>query len=378
MKKQKLLLIDRDGTLICEPADYQIDCIDKLKFYPDAISMLARIANELDYTLVMVSNQDGLGTAAYPRESFDQVQKIILDVMDSVGIVFREILIDPSLPEENSPNRKPGTGMVAPYLNGEWDLENSFVIGDRQTDVMLAANMGCKAIFLNNDPALNPEATFVGPDTIALETTDWKTIYEFLRFGQRRSQRSRVTKETDIRLTLNLDGNGKSDIATGIGFLDHLLELFTKHSGLDLSLRVKGDLQVDEHHTVEDAAIVLGEAFAEALGEKAGIDRYGFSLPMDESAATALLDFGGRNEVIWNVTFRREKIGDMPTELFRHFFKSFGEGARCNLHLSAQGENEHHVAEAIYKAFARSVRQAIRRDIAQTGNQIPSTKGVLA
>ena len=340
--------------------------------------MLARIANELDYTLVMVSNQDGLGTAAYPRESFDQVQKIILDVMDSVGIVFREILIDPSLPEENSPNRKPGTGMVAPYLNGEWDLENSFVIGDRQTDVMLAANMGCKAIFLNNDPALNPEATFVGPDTIALETTDWKTIYEFLRFGQRRSQRSRVTKETDIHLTLNLDGNGKSDIATGIGFLDHMLELFTKHSGIDLSLRVKGDLQVDEHHTVEDAAIVLGEAFAEALGEKAGIDRYGFSLPMDESAATALLDFGGRNEVIWNVTFRREKIGDMPTELFRHFFKSFGEGARCNLHLSAQGENEHHVAEAIYKAFARSVRQAIRRDIAQTGNQIPSTKGVLA
>ena len=206
MKKQKLLLIDRDGTLICEPADYQIDSIDKLKFYPDAISMLARIANELDYTLVMVSNQDGLGTAAYPRESFDQVQKIILDVMDSVGIVFREILIDPSLPEENSPNRKPGTGMVAPYLNGEWDLENSFVIGDRQTDVMLAANMGCKAIFLNNDPALNHEATFVRPDTIAIETTDWKTIYEFLRFGQRRSQRSRVTKETDIRLTLNQIG----------------------------------------------------------------------------------------------------------------------------------------------------------------------------
>ena len=277
------------------------------------------------------------------------------------SIVFREILIDPSLPEENSPNRKPGTGMVAPYLNGEWDLENSFVIGDRQTDVMLAANMGCKAIFLNNDPALNPEATFVRPDTIALETTDWKTIYEFLRFGQRRSQRSRVTKETDIRLTLNLDGNGKSDIATGIGFLDHMLELFTKHSGIDLMLRVKGDLQVDEHHTVEDAAIVLGEAFAEALGEKAGIDRYGFSLPMDESAATVLLDFGGRNEVIWNVTFRREKIGDMPTELFRHFFKSFGEGARCNLHLSAQGENEHHVAEAIYKAFARSVRTEERR-----------------
>lgn len=381
MPQKKLLFIDRDGTLIVEPEDYQIDSLDKLKFCPNAISMLSRIATELDYTLVMVSNQDGLGTDAYPTKAFEEVQEILLKVFDSVGVKFAKIHIDKSFPADNSANRKPNIGMLTEYFSDEYDLLNSFVIGDRITDVKMAQNLGCKAIWLNADAMLGSEE--LSEDlgslsaSVALETTDWRKIYEFLRFGQRSAVRKRTTKETDIDLYLNLDGNGKSQIDTGIGFMNHMLELFTKHSGVDLSVKVKGDLEVDEHHSVEDAAIVLGEAFAEALGNKAGIERYGFYIPMDESSASVLLDFGGRTDVVWNAEFKREKIGDLPTELLKHFFKSFAEGAKCNLHVTAQGENEHHIAEAIFKGFARAVRQAIRRDISREGNQIPSTKGVI-
>lgn len=378
---KKILFIDRDGTLIEEPADYQVDSIAKLKFYPEAISMMARIAKELDYQLVMVSNQDGLGTEMYPQSAFEEVQGLVLDVFSSVDVRFDAVHIDASLPADNSPNRKPRLGMLFSYLTGEYDIEGSFVIGDRITDVKMAQNIGCKAIWLNDGSDLGGEEVEKEKidlkQTIALETRSWEKIYEFLRYGQRRATQTRTTKETDITLSINLDGNGDSTIATGIGFLDHMLDLFTKHSGIDLRLTVKGDLYVDEHHTVEDAALVLGEAFATALGRKAGIARYGFSLPMDESSATVLLDFGGRAHLDWNATFRREKIGDMPTELIKHFFKSFAEAARCNLHVTAQGENEHHIAEAMFKGLARAVKEAIRRDTSSRSNDIPSTKGVV-
>ncbi len=380
-EKRKVLFIDRDGTLILEPADYQVDRISKLQFYPDAISMMARIAKELDYMLVMVTNQDGLGTDAYPQRMFDEVQQLMLGIFNSVGVEFDAFHIDKTFPNENSPNRKPGIGMLTSYLNGEYDMEHSFVIGDRITDVEMAKNLGCQSIWINDGSNLGLEELSGRVDalkgSIALETLSWEKIYEFLRFGQRKATVKRTTSETAIDLELNLDGNGKASVETGIGFLNHMLELFTKHSGIDLKLTVNGDLHVDEHHSVEDAAIVLGEAFSKALGTKLGIDRYAFCLPMDESSATILLDFGGRTHLEWNVNFKRERIGDLPTELIQHFFKSFAEGARCNLHITAQGENEHHIAEGIFKGLAKAVKSAIRRDISRVNNEIPSTKGIL-
>lgn len=379
--KTKLLFIDRDGTLIYEPSDYQVDTIGKLKFYPEAISMLSRIANELDYQLVMVTNQDGLGTPTYPHRAFDEVQAVVLDVFTSVGATFSAVHVDPTFPSEQSPNRKPGIGMLTEYFSDKYDLASSFVIGDRITDVELAKNLGCSAIWLNDGTNLGKEELSVKTGAlkpfVALETLSWKAIYEFLRFGTRSVSLKRTTRETDISVNLNLDGTGKASISTGIGFYDHMLELFAKHSGVNLELAVKGDLYVDEHHTVEDAAIVLGEAFAKALGNKAAINRYAFELPMDESGAKVLLDFGGRAHLEWDAVFKREKIGDLPTELIKHFFKSFTDGARCNLHVAAKGENEHHIAEAMFKALARAVKTAIRRDISQSGSDIPSTKGVL-
>lgn len=380
-EKRKVLFIDRDGTLILEPADYQVDRISKLQFYPDAISMMARIAKELDYMLVMVTNQDGLGTDAYPQRTFDEVQQLMLGIFSSVGVEFDAFHIDKTFPNENSPNRKPGIGMLTSYLNGEYDMEHSFVIGDRITDVEMAKNLGCQSIWINDGSNLGLEELSGRVDalkgSIALETLSWEKIYEFLRFGQRKATVKRTTSETAIDLELNLDGNGKASVETGIGFLNHMLELFTKHSGIDLKLTVNGDLHVDEHHSVEDAAIVLGEAFSKALGTKSGIDRYAFCLPMDESSATILLDFGGRTHLEWNVNFKRERIGDLPTELIQHFFKSFAEGARCNLHITAQGENEHHIAEGIFKGLAKAVKSAIRRDISRVNNEVPSTKGIL-
>jgi len=379
--KKKILFVDRDGTLILEPEDCQVDSIAKLKFYPNAISMMARIAKELDYMLVMVTNQDGLGTASYPQQAFDEVQGLMLEILGSVGIEFDAFHVDRSFPNENSPNRKPRIGMLTSYLNGEYDIENSFVIGDRITDVEMAKNIGCKAIWINDGSNLGGDEISIKvhalAEYVALETLSWEKIYEFLRFGQRRVAAKRTTSETDIDIELNLDGNGRTSIDTGIGFLNHMLELFTKHSGIDLKLTVKGDLHVDEHHSVEDSAIVLGEAFTKALGNKAGIERYAFYLPMDESSASILLDFGGRTHLEWNVSFKREKIGDLPTELIKHFFKSFAEGARCNLHVTAQGENEHHIAEGIFKGLAKAVKDAIRRDISKVSNEIPSTKGVV-
>ncbi len=380
-EKRKVLFIDRDGTLILEPADYQVDRISKLQFYPDAISMMARIAKELDYMLVMVTNQDGLGTDAYPQRTFDEVQQLMLGIFSSVGVEFDAFHIDKTFPNENSPNRKPGIGMLTSYLNGEYDMEHSFVIGDRITDVEMAKNLGCQSIWINDGSNLGLEELSGRVDalkgSIALETLSWEKIYEFLRFGQRKATVKRTTSETAIDLELNLDGNGKASVETGLGFLNHMLELFTKHSGIDLKLTVNGDLHVDEHHSVEDVAIVLGEAFSKALGTKLGIDRYAFCLPMDESSATILLDFGGRTHLEWNVNFKRERIGDLPTELIQHFFKSFAEGARCNLHITAQGENEHHIAEGIFKGLAKAVKSAIRRDISRVNNEIPSTKGIL-
>lgn len=378
---QKILFIDRDGTILLEPSDYQVDSIEKMKFYPEAISMLSRIAKELDYKLVMVSNQDGLGTDRYPQKAFDEVQSLMLEILESVGVVFDAIHIDPTFPSENSPNRKPKIGMLTGYLNGEYDLASSFVIGDRITDVEMAKNLGCKAIWLNNDATLGAEelshrqVSLAG--SVALETTSWTKIYEVLRYGLRKADIRRATKETDITLSLNIDGQGIAKIDTGIGFLNHMLELFTKHSGVDLEIKVNGDLHVDEHHSVEDTAIVLGEAFARALGAKVGTERYAFSLPMDESSATILLDFGGRSDLVWNASFKRERIGDLPTELIKHFFKSFVEGAKCNLQVVAQGENEHHIAEAIFKGLAKAVKIAVRRDISKQNNEIPSTKGVI-
>ncbi|WP_047445634.1 bifunctional histidinol-phosphatase/imidazoleglycerol-phosphate dehydratase HisB [Alistipes sp. ZOR0009] len=380
-QKRKILFIDRDGTLINEPLDFQVDSLLKLKFYPNSISMLSRIAKELDYMLVMVTNQDGLGTNIYPQEAFDEVQTVLLEVFESVGVHFEAVHVDKTFPEDNSPNRKPNIGMLKRYLNGDFDIESSFVIGDRVTDVKMAKNIGCRAIWLNDESGLGTFELQHGVEElsscIALETRSWEKVYEVLRFGLRQISIERTTKETDISLSLNIDGSGKGAIDTGIGFLNHMLELFVKHSGIDLLLTVKGDLHVDEHHTVEDSAIVLGEAFNRALAAKVGIERYAFMLPMDESSASILLDWGGRSHLEWDVVFRREKIGDLPTELIKHFFKSFVEGARCNLHIRANGENEHHIAEAIFKGLARTVKIAVRRDITQHNNDIPSTKGVI-
>jgi len=378
---KRVLFIDRDGTLIKEaPPTYQIDDWSKLAFYPDMFKYMTRIAAELDYELVMVTNQDGLGREGFPEESFWPIHEFIMESLASEGIHFAEVLIDKSFPDENSPNRKPGTGMLTAYLNNPvYDIENSFVIGDRITDMQLAKNLNCKGIWLNNDPSLGAEEISGAENelehVIALATGDWENVYAFLKNGLRQVHHERNTNETKISVQLLLDGNGKASISTGLGFFDHMLDQIARHGKMDLSIKVEGDLEIDEHHTIEDTGIALGEAFALALADKRGIERYGFALPMDEAAAQVLIDFGGRNWIVWNANFQREKIGEMPTEMFFHFFKSFSDAAKCNLNIRCEGDNEHHKIEAIFKAFAKAIRMAVKKD--PWSNYLPSTKGVL-
>lgn len=362
---KKVLFIDRDGTLVIEPPmDLQLDSLEKLVFYPGVFQNLSKIAKELDYELVMVTNQDGLGTASFPEETFWPAHNKVLQAFKNEGIEFSAVFIDRSFPEQNLPSRKPGTAMLTQYLNGNYDLSNSFVIGDRLTDVQLAKNLGCKAIYLNKEV----------PEDVALSTTNWTDIYTFLTTQPRKINVTRTTSETNITILLNLDGSGKSTISTGLGFFDHMLEQIAKHGNLDLHIQVEGDLQIDEHHTIEDVAIALGDAFLKALGSKKAIERYGFLLPMDDCLAQVAIDFGGRPWLVWDTTFKREKIGDMPTEMFMHFFKSFSDTAKCNIHIKAEGENEHHKIESIFKAFAKAIRMAVAKT---TNYSIPSTKGSL-
>lgn len=377
---KKVLFIDRDGTIVLEPENYQLDCLSKLEFYPNAFQYLAKIAKELDFELAMVTNQDGLGTSSFPEETFWPTQNFILKSFENEGVVFKEIFIDKSFPEDNAPTRKPRTGMLTKYLNNpEYDLENSFVLGDRITDVELAKNLGSKAIFIKNEENLGGSEIASSVEelatTIALTTTCWKTIYEFLKLEERTASIIRKTNETDIAITVNLDGMGKSKIDTGIAFFDHMLDQIARHGQMDLDILVKGDLEVDEHHTIEDTAIALGEVFAKALGNKLGIERYGFCLPMDDCLAQVAIDFGGRNWLVWEAEFKREMIGQMPTEMFFHFFKSFTDGAKANLNIKAEGTNEHHKIEAIFKAFAKAIKVAVKRDTEKL--ILPSTKGML-
>ena len=376
---KKVLFIDRDGTMILEPEDEQIDSIEKLVFYPKALFYLSRIAAEMDYELVMVSNQDGLGTSSFPEETFYPVQNLILRTFENEGVVFAAQHIDRSFPEDNSPDRKPRTGLMGAYFSEDYDLANSFVIGDRMTDMEFARNLGAKGIFLNNRSELGSGEVSAAEEEIrqhiALETESWKDVYEYLKLESRVAEISRKTKETHIQVWLNLDGSGKSRISTGLKFLDHMLDQIPRHGNMDLEVQVRGDLEVDEHHTMEDTAIALGEAFAKALGDKLGIERYGFTLPMDDCLAQVALDFGGRSWLVWEAEFRREMIGDAPTEMFYHFFKSFSDGARANINIKAEGTNEHHKIEAIFKAFAKAVKVAVRRDPDKM--ILPSTKGML-
>ncbi|GKG75228.1 histidine biosynthesis bifunctional protein HisB [Parabacteroides goldsteinii] len=374
---KRALFIDRDGTLVIEPpVDYQLDSLEKLEFYPKVFRNLYFIRKQLDFEFVMVTNQDGLGTSSFPEDTFWPAHNKMLKTLEGEGIVFDDMLIDRSFPEDNSPNRKPRTGMLGKYLAGEYDLANSYVIGDRLTDMELAANLGAKGIWLrpSNEEA---DRLLVGNPSLSpvLITDDWDKITEYLFAGERRAVVQRTTKETDIYVEVNLDGNGKTAISTGLGFFDHMLDQIGKHSGMDLVIRVKGDLNVDEHHTIEDTAIALGEALLKALGDKRGIERYGYSLPMDDCLCSVALDFGGRPWLVWDAEFRREMVGDMPTEMFLHFFKSLSDAARMNLNIRAEGTNEHHKIEGIFKALARSVKMAIRRDIYKY--ELPSTKGLL-
>lgn len=377
---KRVLFIDRDGTLVLEPENYQLDSLTKLEFYPKVFQFLSKIAKELDFELAMVTNQDGLGTESFPEETFWPTQNFILKAFENEGITFNEIFIDRSFPEDNAPTRKPRTGMLTKYLNNpEYDLENSYVIGDRITDVELAKNLGSKAIFIKNEENLggNEIATSLEElqNVIALQTKDWQKIYEFLKLEERIASIKRTTNETDIAITLNLDGTGKSNINTGISFFDHMLDQIARHGQMDLDIQVKGDLEVDEHHTIEDTAIALGEVFTKALGNKLGIERYGFCLPMDDCLAQVAIDFGGRNWLVWEAEFKREMIGQMPTEMFSHFFKSFTDGAKANLNIKAEGTNEHHKIEAIFKAFAKAIKVAVKRDTEKM--ILPSTKGML-
>ncbi|GAA4007979.1 bifunctional histidinol-phosphatase/imidazoleglycerol-phosphate dehydratase HisB [Hymenobacter fastidiosus] len=366
---KKVLLIDRDGTILIEPpTDFQVDALtrEKFQFVPGAISGLARIARELDYELVLVSNQDGLGTASFPEETFWPAHTMMLDVLRSEGVEFVREHIDRSFPHENLPTRKPGTGMLQQYLvAGSYDLQNSFVIGDRLTDVELAQNLGCQSILIREE----------ADDRAALSTTSWESIYQFLRLPARTAVVQRDTNETKIRIELNLDGAGRPQMRTGLGFFDHMLDQLSKHSGVDMKIDVQGDLHIDEHHTIEDTAIALGEAFTQALGDKRGLARYGFLLPMDDVLAQAAIDFSGRPWIVWEADFKRERVGDMPCEMFYHFFKSFSDAARCNLNIKAEGQNEHHKIEAIFKAVAKAIKMALVRDAGKM--EIPSTKGIL-
>ena len=381
-KLQKVLFIDRDGTIIKEPADEQIDSFEKLEFYPGVLPYLSRIATELDYELVMVTNQDGLGTASYPEDTFWPVQNFVIKTLENEGVKFANVYIDKTWPTENAPTRKPGTGMLTQYFDTEkYDLKASFTIGDRKNDVLLGYNLGAKAIWLNDNSNLGSNE-FSGKaeenavkSTVALETTDWKKIYEFLRLGDRVIEHRRATKETDIYIKINLDGKGESKVSTGIHFFDHMLDQIARHGSIELEVIAKGDLHIDEHHTIEDTGIALGEVFALALGNKKGIERYGFCLPMDDCLAQVAIDFGGRNWIVWDAVFIREKIGEMPTEMFYHFFKSFSDAAKCNLNIKAEGQNEHHKIEAIFKAFAKAIKMAVKRDV--NNMVLPSTKGLL-
>ena len=372
---QKILFIDRDGTLALEPEGYQLDAFDKLIFYPEVFTFLSKIADELDYELVMITNQDGLGTESFPEETFWPVHKFLIKTFENEGVIFRDVFIDKSFPKDNTPTRKPRIGMLTSFLDStSYDLKNSFVIGDRLTDMELAKNLGSQGIFIANDPNLGKEETNKEADfPIALNTTSWKAIYNFLKLKQREVFYERKTNETDIRLQLNLDGIGKSNINTGIPFFNHMIDQLARHGGIDIELTVVGDLEVDEHHTIEDTAIVLGEAFSKALGNKLGMERYGFCLPMDDCLAQVAIDFGGRNWLVWKAAFKREKIGKMPTEMFIHFFKSFSDGAKANINIKAEGNNEHHKIEAIFKAFAKAIKMAIKRDPDKM--ILPSTKG---
>jgi len=376
---KRVLFIDRDGTMIKEqPPTYQIDSLEKVEFYPKVFTYLGKIARELDYELVLVTNQDGLGTASFPEETFTAPHKHIMQTFANEGIHFAAEYIDRSFPADNAPTRKPGTGMLTKYFSKDYDLANSFVIGDRITDVKLAQNLGAKAIWLNEGTSLgaaevDKETSL--DDVIALESTDWAKIYEFLRIGLRKVSHVRTTKETDIRIELNLDGTGKANIHTGLAFFDHMLDQIARHGSIDLDITAKGDLHIDEHHTIEDTGIALGEVFAAALGNKKGIERYGFCLPMDDCLAQVAIDFGGRNWLVWDAEFKREKVGDVPTEMFYHFFKSFSDAAKANLNVKAEGENEHHKIEAIFKAFAKAIKVAVKRDVNKM--VLPSTKGLL-
>lgn len=376
---KKVLFIDRDGTIIKETQDEQIDAFDKMIFYPKCIPFLSKIAKELDYELVMITNQDGLGTDIFPEDTFWPVHNFIMKTYENEGVVFDKVFLDRTFPKDNANTRKPGTGLLKDYFSEAYDLENSIVIGDRLTDVELAKNLGSKAIFINDNTNLGTTEISVKQEelqpTIALETNDWEKIYEFLKLENRTASIHRKTNETDISITLNLDGTGKSKISTGIAFFDHMLDQIARHGQMDVDIQVKGDLEVDEHHTIEDTAIALGEVYAKALGTKLGIERYGFCLPMDDCLAQVAIDFGGRNWLVWETEFKREMIGQMPTEMFYHFFKSFTDGAKANLNIKAEGTNEHHKIEAIFKAFAKAIKVAVKRDVEKM--ILPSTKGML-
>ncbi len=375
---KRILFIDRDGVILQEPPnDFQIDHIDKTSFVPGVIKQLSSIAADFDYYKVMITNQDGLGTSSYPFDQFSPFQNLMLRTLASEGFTFDEIHIDHSFAADNKPTRKPGTALLAHLMNNpEYDLSHSYVIGDRWSDIELAKNLGCKAIYLKSKlHELTTEQYVAYANTIILETDNWQSIYEFLKLGLRVVYHERFTNETKIKINLNLDGNGNANINTGLGFFNHMLEQIARHGKMDLSIEVKGDLHIDEHHTIEDTGIALGEAFALALSDKRGMERYGFALPMDEAEAKVLIDFGGRSWIVWNAEFKREKVGEMPTEMFFHFFKSFSDGAKCNLNIACQGENEHHKIEAIFKALAKAIKMAVKRD--PFSNHLPSTKGVV-
>jgi len=366
---KKVLFIDRDGTIIREPRDFQVDLLEKLRFLPGAITNLAKIAKETDLVLVMVTNQDGLGTDNFRESAFHPAQNFVLQTLADEGVEFADVFVDRTFPHENAPTRKPGTAMLGKYMTGEYDLANSYVIGDRPTDVQLAKNLGTKAIYITNPNFPLEELAVADVFTVAA----WNEIYELIRRPHRKAAHRRTTKETDILVELDLDGTGQAAISTGISFFDHMLEQLARHGGIDITIDAKGDLHIDEHHTIEDVAITLGEAFSLALADKRGLERYGFCLPMDDCLAQVAIDFGGRNWIEWEAEFKREKIGEMPTEMFFHFFKSFSDKALCNLNIKAEGTIEHHKIEAIFKAFAKSIKMAVRRE----GSQLPSTKGVL-
>lgn len=388
---KRILFLDRDGCLIQEPQpDQQVDSLEKLEFMPGVLYALSRIVRELDFTLVMVTNQDGLGTNSFPEETFWPAHLKMLKTFENEGVTFENIHIDRSFKHENLPTRKPGTAMLTEYFTGEWDLSHSWVVGDRLTDMQLAQNLGARGILLLNQSGIVAENTpgLILRHAQGIEYSPeneqeagyqiahtWEDIYQILRFPARKVSHYRATRETKIHVTLNLDGKGESQIQTGLGFFDHMLDQLAKHGQLDLAIKAEGDLWVDEHHTIEDVALTLGEAFSLALGDKKGVERYGFTLPMDEALAQVAVDFGGRPWLVWDATFNREKIGDMPTEMFYHFFKSFSDAARCNLNIRVEGQNEHHKIEAIFKAFAKAVKMAVRRD--PLNQNLPSTKGIL-